>query len=146
MKTNLVLILIAVLCFTLAACATPAETTAAIATTIGAAGAFIHELAPILSPEMQAKLTAAAGSIDGTVQATQSAIGVIADAIAQFKASVGAQAAQTADALQAAAVQVAALPGREEVYLVGTGSGAAGTVASRVLSHMKHTKPLAAKA
>lgn len=137
-KANVVLFAVAAACFTLAGCATGAETTAAIVATIGAAGAFINELGPILSPEMQAKLTAAAGSIDGTVQATQQAVGVIADAIAAFKVAVSSQAGATSAALAQASHQIAELPGREELYLVGAGGGAGGTLASRLLSAMKH--------
>jgi len=135
---NVSLFVAMVACFALASCATPAETVAVVTAAIGAAGAFVNELGPILTPEMQAKLTAAAGSIDGTVQATQQAVGVIADAIAAFKVAVGSQAEATSAALSQASHQIAELPGREELYLVGTGGGAGGTLASRLLSVRKH--------
>lgn len=136
-KTNLALILAMLVFCTLAGCATPAETTAAIGVAVGAAGAFIRELQPILSPELQAKLTAAAGSIDGTVAATQSAVGIIADAIAQFKAAMAGQSTQVADSLAAAGKQIAAMPSREEMYFASGAAGTGGTVVSRVLSTWK---------
>lgn len=150
-RTNIVLLLIGVLCFTLAACATPAETTAGVVATIGAAGAFIHELSPLLSPEMQAKLSATATQIDGTAQATQQAVGIIADAIAAFKTNVATQMAGAHDSLATlgdrvatgladTAAKVAAMPSREEVYLVGGGAASVGTAASRGLSAVKHGK------
>jgi len=141
-RGNAILLAIAVMSFTLAACATPAETVAVATAAIGAAGAFIDQLAPILSPEMQAKLVAAAGSIDGTVSATSQAVGVIADAIAAFKTNVASQSVQFAEGIGSAREQLAAMPSREEVYAVGTGAGASGTLASRLLSWKKHGLPI----
>jgi len=141
MLTNITLLLIAGLCFLLAACATPEQTVAATVAAVGAAGEFIAALKPILSPEMQAKLTATASQIDGTVQATSQAVAVLADAISTASAKVGQSIDAVSGGLAAAKEQIASRPGREEVYLVGGGTGAAGTVASRLLSHFKHTKP-----
>jgi len=143
-RANLILLAVTVLCFTMASCATPAETAAVTTAIIGAAGAFVHELQPLLSPEMQAKLATTATTIDGTVSATAQAVGIIADAIAQFKASVATQSATFADGIGAAKEQLAAMPSREEVYLVGSGSAAGGTVVSRVLSRIKHSTKAAA--
>lgn len=140
MKTNVLLFLLACCCFLLAACATP-EATAATVTAIGAsATALVQALAPVLPPETLARLQATAGSIDGTVQATAVAVGTLADAIAQLKTGVSAQIATHADALSRATHELAAVPSREEVYLVGTGAGAAGTAASRVLATLKQSR------
>lgn len=138
-KINVCLLLIGAALLFLSSCtATPAEAVAAISAGVGAAAAFVRELTPLLSPEMQAKLSATASSIDGTVEATKMAIGVIADAVTQFKTAVGSQAAETSAALQKTSETIAALPGREEVYLAGGGFGALGTAASRAMSIMKH--------
>lgn len=140
MKTTLFLLLVSVLCFTMAACATPAETTAAIAAVGGVAVAFIDQLAPVLSPELAAKLQATAHTIDGTVQATAMAVGTLADAIGQMKTGVSAQMAEHAAGLAKATTALASLPSREEVLLTNTGTGVLATAASRGLSALKHSR------
>ena len=140
MKTTSLLFLFAVLCFTLASCATPVETSAAVAAVGTSAVGLIEALAPLLSPEQLAKLQTTAQSIDGTVHATQSAIGIIADSITAMKSAVGTQIATQAENLAKAANSIATLPSREEVYLVNTGTGAAAVGTSRVLSAVKHAK------
>lgn len=137
-KLTMSFFLIAFACFFLASCATPEQTTAAVAAVGASAAALVQALAPILPPETLAKLQSTAANIDGTVQATALAVGTIADAIAQIKTNVGAQFAEQAKGLQTAVNQLGALPSREEVYLVSGGSGAAGAGVSRLLSHFKH--------
>jgi hypothetical protein len=130
---------VAVLMFSLAAsCATGAQTAAAIGAVGASAAAIIEAIAPMLPPESLAKLQLAAASIDGTVQATATAVSTIADAIAQLKTNVGSQFAEQAKGLQAAVVQLGSMPSREEVYLASGGAAAAGTAASRIMSRIKH--------
>lgn len=138
MKTTILLLITACLCFLFAACATPAETTAAV-TAVGASVAgIIDAIGPLLPPETLAKLQTTATSIDGTVHATQSAIGVIADVITQMKTSVGTQLAERLHDVQRLTTQIENAPTHAEVYLTSAGSGAAGTGVSRLLSHFKH--------
>jgi len=138
MKLNALLLLVAVVCFSLAACSTPEATAAAVTVAGATAAAIVDAVAPMLPPETLAKLQVSAASIDGTVQATATAVRTIADAIAQLRGGVGTQIADQAAALARATTQIAAMPSREEVYLVGAGTGAAGTAASRWLSTVKH--------
>lgn len=139
MKTNILLILCGLLLLTLGACATPEQTTAAVMAVGATATALIDALGPLLPPEKLAKLQATAATIDGTVQATATAVGTIADTIANLKTGVSAQFAQVTDAMQKAAVAAASMPTREEVYLTGGGAATIATGASRMLSHYKHT-------
>lgn len=143
MRTNLILLAVALLCFTLAACATPAQTAAAVTAVGSTAVAMIDALAPLLPPETLAKLQATAHTIDGTVQATATAVGTIADAIAQVKTNASQQFAAQAEGLQKAMMQLQTLPSREEVYLTGAGTGAASTAASRWLSAARRARELA---
>lgn len=138
-KLTAFLFLMAFVCFALASCATPEQTTAAVAAVGASATAIIQAIAPMLPPETLAKLQNTAANIDGTVQATATAVGTIADAIAQMKANVGAQFAEQAKGLQTTLNQLGAMPSREEVYLVSGGTAAAGTGVSRLMSHFKHT-------
>lgn len=139
-KLTAFLFLCAICCFSLASCATPEQTTAAVAAVGASAQAIIQAIAPMLPPETLAKLQNTAASIDGTVQATATAVGTIADAIAQMKANVGSQFAEQAKGLQTAVTQLGSVPTREEVYLVSGGTAAAGTGASRLMSRLKHSK------
>jgi len=141
MRLTIALFLLAALLFLAAACTTTAETTAAITAVGASASAFVKALSPMLAPEIQAKLMALATSIDGTAGATVAAVGTIADTIVQLKSNVGSQFAQHAECLAKTANEVAALPSRSEVYLASGGTGVAGTATSRLLSHMKHSKP-----
>ncbi len=141
MKTNLVLLLLAAFCFLFAACATSGETVAAIAAVGAGASALIEAMAPLLPAETLAKLQVTAAGIDGTVQATATAVGTLADAIASIKTASTAQFALVADGLQKATTAIANAPTREEVYGVSAGIGTASTAAARLLSHFKHAKP-----
>lgn len=135
----IVLFAIAAACILLlASCASTAQTAAAITAVGASAAAIIDAIAPMLPPETLAKLQVAAASIDGTVQATATAVSTIADAIMQLKGSMGAQLTEQAKGLQAAVVQIGSMPSREEVYLASGGAAAAGTAASRVMSRLKH--------
>lgn len=138
MRTTILLFLCAILCFGLASCATPEQTGAAVVAAAGAAVTFIKQLAPVLSPEMQGKLMATASTIDGTVQATQMALGVVADAITQIKTTVGPQIQAVHDAGTKLASDMAQLPTRTEMWLNSTGVGSAAVGTSRVMSRIKH--------
>lgn len=138
MRTTIFMFILAILCFGFASCATPAETSAAVAATAGAAVAFVKALAPVLSPEMQAKLMTTASTLDGGVQATQAAVGVIADAIGQIKATVGPQIQAAHDAIAKQAETIAQMPTRTEMTLNSTGTGIAALAGSRVMSRIKH--------
>lgn len=143
MKINLSLVLVSLLCFLLASCATP-EAASATATAVAASAvALVDALTPLLTPEQLAKLHATADSIDGTVQATKTAVTIIADSIAAMKASVGDKIAQHAEQLAKAAQQVATLPSREEVHLTNAGYASGATAASRVLSAARRAKEAA---
>jgi len=139
-RTTILLLAIALTCFAcLPACTSMEHAAAAVAAVGASAMAIVEAVAPMLPPETVAKLQTTASQIDGTVQATATAVGTIADAIASMRTNVGAQFAEHAKGLQAAVTQIAELPGREEVYLVSGGTAAGGTAASRLLSHFKHT-------
>lgn len=139
MKTTVTLLLLSVLCFLLAGCATPAETAGAVAAVGASVVGIIEAVAPLLPPETLAKLHATANSIDGTVAATQTAVGLIADVITQFKSTVGDQLAQRAQDTAALAATIGEKPSTEEVYLISGGAGAGSTALSRLLSRFKHT-------
>lgn len=136
MKLALFLLSLAAVLFLAAACST--GTTAAAVTISATAVALVDAIAPLLPPEQVAALKATAHSIDGTVQATAHALNVVADAIGNLRGNTAQQIAEVNAGLQKAVVQVATMPGREELYLVGGGTAAASTGASRMLSRMKH--------
>lgn len=139
MKTNIILLTLCVLFLVLASCSAPP---AALASGIAAAGAsvvgIIQAIEPLLPPEQVAKLHATAQSIDGTVQATQAALGAVADVITSFKGAVGAQMTQHVEALNKTAAAVAELPSRAEVYYSSGAAMTGGTAASRLMSVVKH--------
>lgn len=147
MKLSAFLFLSAVVCFVFAftACASPEQTAAVIAAAGASATALIDALAPMLPPETLAKLQATAANIDGTVQATATAIGTIADAFAGLQTGLDSRFADVAtkmavhvDSLNAMGQKLAAAPTQEQVYAVTTGGVALSTGASRVLSRLKH--------
>lgn len=138
MRTTALLFLFAIIMFSMAACATPEQTTAAIAAVGSTAAALIDALAPIIPPEKLAALQATAGHIDGTVQATATAVHTLAEAVSQINAKAGAQIAAVADSVAKATHEIASLPTRTEVYEIGAGTGAAGTAVSRLMSVKKH--------
>lgn len=105
------------LCFTLAGCtmAEVASTTAAVG---ASAAAIAKAVAPLLSPEQAAALEMTATRIDGTVEATATAVRTIADTIHQLRtATEGANAAQ--------AQAIAAMPSTTDVWTI-SGASAAG--------------------
>ena len=138
MKTTLCLFCVAVLCFVLSGCATPEATTATIAAAGASAVALIDALAPLLPPEDLARLQATAGNIDGTVQATASALRTVCDAISSMKSTAGTQIADVARNVQALSVALAQAPTQEQVMLQSGGAAALATGASRALSAAKH--------
>jgi hypothetical protein len=131
MKTFLLLLFVSLLCFSLASCQGAPEVAAAV----GVAGATVmtlfDALAPLIPPEKLAALQATAGRIDGTVQATASALSTVADVITHLKTATASQVA-------AHSAAIAELPSRTEVYLSGTGIGTGTLAASRGLSILKH--------
>jgi hypothetical protein len=140
MKTAWLLLFLSAVCFTLAGCATPAETSVAIAAVGASAAALVEVIAPLLSPEDLARMQLTASNIDGTVQATSNAVRTIVDAITAMKGTVGEQFAHHAQTIAKATESIAAMPSREEVYLVNGGSASAALGASRALSAVKHRK------
>ena len=132
--------LLAALCFFLAGCATPADTGVAIAAVGASAAALVEVIAPLLSPEDLARMQLTASSIDGTVQATSNAVRTIVEAITAMKGTVGMQFEHHAQTLAKATESIAAMPSREEVYLVNAGSASTALGASRALSAVKHSK------
>lgn len=143
MKTAALLAIVSLICFVLAGCSTPAQTSAVVAAVGASAVELIHQLSPLIPPEKLAALQATAHNIDGTVGAVQTAVGTIADVIAAFKGSVGAQFQTHADALSKATTTIAALPSREEVQFTNAGYSTAALAASRGLSMLKHAKKAA---
>lgn len=140
MKLNLSLVFVSLLCFLLASCATPEATVATVSAVGATAAALVDAISPLLTPEQLAKLHATASSIDGTVQATQTAVSIIADSITAMKTSVGDKIAQHAEQLAKAAQQVATLPSREEIHLTNAGYATGATATSRVLSAARRAK------
>lgn len=140
MRLAFLLFALALVCFSMAACATPAQTTAAITAVGASAAAIVDAIAPMLPPETLAKLQSAASHVDGTVQATATAVGTIADAFAQMKTSVGSQFAAQAEGLNKAVLQLQALPSREELHATNAGYGLAATGAARALSAVRRAK------
>lgn len=133
------LLLAAVACLTLASCATPEQTTAVVAATIGAAGAFVDALGPVLDPEMKARLLATANQIDGTVGATAEAVRVLAEAVGNVRDAAAGNAETFGEAMQNIGGKIAELPSRAEMWLTSSGIGTGAVGGSRILSHYKHT-------
>ena len=140
MKLTLTLLVLSIVLFSMAACASPAEFSAGVAAVGASATILINSLAPLIPPEDLAKLQLTAANIDGTVEATATAVRTVCDAIAQMKSAAGVQIAQVATELSKTTAQLASVPSREELYLGGGGMAAAGTAVSRVLSHFKHAE------
>lgn len=140
MKTTLMMLAVSLLCFLFAACATPEQTTAAIAAAGATATALVQALAPMLSPEDLAKLQATAANIDGTVEATATAVRTVADAIASIRSAGAANFAQVTDGLQKLAIQAASSPSTEAVLGYNAGTAALAVAGSRALSISKHGK------
>lgn len=118
-----VLALVACL-FTSCAGMTAAETSGVIVTGAGALVGFIEALSPMLSPEQQAQLTAMAGNVQTVVEASTTAVGQVAAAIAELKQQQADEAAGT-------------WTSGETTGLL-TGVTAAGVAVSRAMSWRKH--------
>ena len=104
-----------------AGCQTPEQSAAVAATVIATAGQMIEELKPVLSPEMQAKLQTLATSLDNGMQTTVSAVGILADAVAQLRSATEVNVDQLADSLKVAEKAVSELPNRTEMWLTSGG-------------------------
>jgi len=140
MKTALTLFLIATVCFVLAGCeSTAAVAPGAIAAIAASAMGIVQAVAPLMTPEQAANLSVIAGNIDGTIEATRTAVEVIASTFTQFQEVVGARAAETANGLSDLAQGLGEVPTRTEVQLTAGGYGTASLGGGRMLSHFKHT-------
>ena len=130
----LLLLLTTVLAFSLASCSSPAEFTAGAAAIGTGAAAIMNAVAPLLSPEQLVQLQEGVANINGTVEATQAAVGAVVDAFTTFKTAVEANQA-------AMAAEVAERATGAEVALWSSGAGTAGAAASRFMSMLKHGVP-----
>lgn len=125
-------------CLLLASCATPEQTVAAVGAVAGTATALIDALRPVLSPEQVAKLHATAGHIDGTVSSVQTAVGAVAQAIADIRSATEANFVAVKSGATALAQQVATLPTQGELYAHDTGTALTAFGAARAASIAKH--------
>lgn len=125
--TRLILFAIAAMFLTSCAGLSGGEVLTATATGAGALVGFIEALAPMLTPEQQAMLSATATNVESTVQATTNAVSQIASAIAELRAQQ-----QSIEATEWTGGEVAA---------TGTALTGAAVAASRLLSRMKHGGP-----
>lgn len=138
MKTVTFLLLLASVLFTLAACATPEQTAAVVTGVAASAAELINALSPLIPPEKLAALQATAGHIDGTVQATATAVHTLAEAVSQINAAAGAKMATFADSVTQVTAALAERPTTGQVLEYSGGIGALATGASRALSVAKH--------
>lgn len=123
-RSQFVLFALFAMVFTGCAGMTAAEATTVAVTGTGALVGFVQALAPMLSPEQQAALTATATQVQSTVEATTTAVGQIARALADLRA-------------QQQALEAGELTGGE-VAAVGTGLTGLAVAASRIMSRFKH--------
>ena len=100
------------------------EVITATAPGAGALVGFVEALAPMLTLEQQATLTATAVNVESTVTATTNAVGQIAKAIADLRAQQNASESGEWTGGELAAT--------------GTAITGAAVAASRVLSRLKH--------
>lgn len=147
MKTNLLLLVVTLLLFSLASSCTTAEGAVAAVAAVGASAVeLINAVSPLLPPEQQAKLMTIASQIDGGLDATKHAVGIIVDTITTLKTNSATQFVEHAKALQQTAVGIAEMPSREEVHLTNAGYASAATLTSRLLSVAKHAGSTLTKA
>lgn len=147
-RWTLFLLVCSIACFALYGCTTAAATET-IATTAATAGAIIVAIKPLLSPEAAAKLELIAHNVDGTVQATATAVSSLVDAITQVKASASQQLAAAHEALQAQAntiaaqgQQLAALPTKTDVALLSAGVTTGGGVVLNGVRNVTRAKAI----
>tara|TARA_R110000796_G_scaffold229663_4_gene347070 strand:+ start:5630 stop:6088 length:459 start_codon:yes stop_codon:yes gene_type:complete len=144
-RTNVVLLLITAVCFTLASCAGTAEFVAGAAAISGGAIAILDAAAPFMTPEQFGDFRNGVEGIDSTVEATKSVLTVLGDAFANFRDAVQARDVAQTSVINDQAATIGNMPGRAEVAAWGVGGGSGGTALSRVLSAFKHAqKPAAA--
>lgn len=140
-RTNLILCVVAAICFGFAISCTAAEA-AAVTGTVAAVGAAAKSLldvaAPLMTPEQFAEFRQGVAGIDGTVEATKSVLGAVVEAFEVFRDGVNAKTAAIGTQLQTHSVDIAQRTTTGEVVGYSTGGGAAGTVLSRILSVVKH--------
>lgn len=107
----------------------------AIAAGVATVGAIIAAVKPLLSPEQAAKLEMIAHSVDGTVQATATAVSTIVDVIGAIKANATEQFQSLAKASQDLHVAIASKPSLTE----STVAGGAVAVAGDAVSYLKRS-------
>ena len=131
MKTRI--FLLAVVATFLTGCASMSPEAAGALAVSGASAlvGFVDALSPMLHPEQQAELLALAGNIDTVVQAASTAMGSVAETVADLRAEVAAEEATDWSG--------------GEISTAVAAAGAASVGASRALSSVKHS-PKANKA
>ncbi len=122
-KGNLCLLLLAAICFILVACQ-GVGAKEAIAATGATAAAIVKAVAPLMSDEDAAKLTLIANNIDGTIEATATAVRQVVDAITSVKANATTAIQQVVAQNHQMAVDLASRPTQESVVLTSAGSAA----------------------
>jgi len=107
----------------------------AIAAGVATAGALIAAVKPLLSPEQAAKLDMIAHNIDGTMQATATAVSTIVDVITSIKANATEQFQGLTKAAHEMQVAIASKPSLTESTVAGGTVAAAGDA----LSYLKRS-------
>lgn len=144
-KGTLLLLVLSMLCFSLAACAGMTGETVAAAATGATAGvvAIVEALKPLMEPELAARMELLAHNIDGTTQATAQAVGTLVDAVTTVKTNAAAALATVHGTLQAQAEKIAEAPSMLEVVGVSSGTTAAGGAGLNALRNASRAKVLA---
>ena len=115
----------------------------ALAAGVATVGAIIAAVKPLLSPEQAAKLEMIAHNVDGTVQATATAVSTIVDVIGAIKTNATEQFQGIAKATQELQVAIASKPSLTESTVVGGGVAAAGDIASFLTRSKSRAQALA---
>lgn len=127
-RYHLLLLGIAVACL-YSGCQTAAANEAIVAG-VATVGAIIAAVKPLLSPEQAAKLEMIAHNVDGTVQATATAVSTIVDVIGSIKANATEQFQSLAKASQDLQTAISAKPDLATTAAVAGGTSLVGDVAS----------------
>lgn len=115
----------------------------ALAAGVATAGALIAAVKPLLSPEQAARLEMIAHNVDGTMQATATAVSTIVDVITSIKANATEQFQGIAKVMQDMQVALAGKPSMAESAMVGGGIAAAGDIASFLTRSKSRAQALA---
>lgn len=132
-RYHLLLLGIAVACL-YSGCQTAAANEAIVAG-VATVGAIIAAVKPLLSPEQAAKLEMIAHNVDGTVQATATAVSTIVDVIGALKTNATEQFQSIAKAAHGLEVAIASKPSLTESTVAGGAVAAAGDA----LSYLKRS-------